>query len=82
MMIKMPTNSASPLLALYLVSAKHSDFQSFLFHGTHKLITEIHGMPKNMFFCHSDKKIGIIWIHSQLTAIAILAVVIFFYLAV
>ena len=52
---------------------QYSDFQRFLSHGAHKLITN--GTPKNTFF--SNKKIYMILIHSQQMAIVVLAVVIF-----
>ena len=33
--------------------------------------------PQNMYFCHSDEKLGIILVHSHWTAITVLAVDIF-----
>ena len=53
------------------------DFQPFSSHGTHKLIAEILRHAKKYIFCQSDKKIGIILIHSHWTAIVVLAVIVF-----
>ena len=55
------------------------DFQPFSSHGTHKLITKILRHTKiDIFFADLTKKIGIIFIHSQQTAIVLTAVVFLF----
>ena len=59
-----------------------SDFQPFLSHSTHKLITKILQDTKKYIFAHLIKEIGIILIHLRQMATVVLAVVIFFYLMV
>ena len=54
------------------------DFQPFSSHGTHKLITKILWHTKKYIFCQSDKKIGIILIHSHWTAVVVLATATFY----
>ena len=57
-----------------------SDFQPFSSHGTRKLITKVLWHTKTyVFYCPSEKKIGIILIHSHQMAIVVLAVVIFWF---
>ena len=50
-----------------------SSFQLFSSHGTHKLITKILQHTKKYIFHRSDKKIGIILIHSLQMVIVELA---------
>ena len=54
-----------------------SYFQPFSSHATCNLFTRILQHTKKYIFCRSDKKIGIILIHSHQTAIVVLTVVIF-----
>ena len=58
-----------------------SDVQPFSSHGTHKLITKIQQhTPKYVIFWANltKKKIGMILVHSQWTAMVVLAVVVFY----
>ena len=69
----MPCTSTSP------DRVYHSDFQPFylMAHVT-SLLSKILQHTKKYAFCQSDKKLGIILIHSHQMAIAVLAVVIFY----